>query len=104
MSCDVALAAYLILASTGPAGPPPQPAAVAAPTPVAREPLFADIVGRAGRLKAQVERYRSPALKDASRAVSLPRFDRFQAEVAGLAALDMKGHEELARRGTDGDL
>ena len=105
MSCDVALAAYRILASAGPAGPAPQPAtAVAGPTSVAREPLFADIVGRAGRLKARVEHYRNPALKAAAKAASLPRFDHFQAEVADLAALDMKGHEELARRGTDGDL
>jgi len=100
MSCDVAIAAYLFLASTGAAPTPaPQPAAVVS---VAKEPLFADIVGRAGKLKAQTERYRK-ALKAAPTA-ALSDFSGFQAEIARLAELDMKGHEELARRGTDGDL
>lgn len=101
MSCDVAMAACLLLASTGAAPPPPPPAAMVS---VAREPLFADIIGRAGRLKAQVERYRKPALKTAPAAAALPGFTGFQAEIARLAELDMRGHEELARRGTDGDL
>jgi len=106
MSCDVALAAYLFLASTGPAGPAPTliPAAAEA-RPVATEPLFADIIKRASRLKAQVESYRTVAdFKAAPAAVPLPAFDRFQADITALSALDLKGHLELAARGTDGDL
>jgi hypothetical protein len=102
MSCDVAVAAYLFLASTGSA-PAPAPIPVAVES-VAREPLFAEIVGRAGRLKAQVERYRKPELKASPAPAKLQGFPAFEAEVAHLAELDMKGHEELARRGTDGDL
>ena len=106
MSCDVALAAYLFLASTGPAGAMPAHSAASAPLiSVAGEPLFVDIVGRAGRLKAEVEAYRRDGgLASAPGAVPLPRFDAFAAEVAELSALDMKGHVELAARGTDGDL
>jgi hypothetical protein len=105
MSCDVAMAAYLILASAQPNAPPPQvKPAIAATVSVASEPLFADIIGRAGRLKAQVERYRQPALKASTTPARLEGFDSFRIEIGNLAALDMKGHEELARRGTDGDL
>jgi hypothetical protein len=101
MSCDVALAAYLFLASTSPAGPAPQ----AAPPSVASEPLFADIVGRAGRLKSEVDAYReTQGLKAASARIALPGMERFEKDVQDLAALDMQGHVELAKRGTDGDL
>ena len=102
MSCDVAMAAYLLLASTGPSGPAPAPAIV---TPVSAEPLFADIVGRAGRLKSQVDGFRSAGdLAASAEARPLPGLSRFDAEVRALAALDMQGHLELAKRGTDGDL
>ena len=104
MSCDVALAAYLFLASAQPGQPPAPALALAAPTSVAREPLFADIVQRAGRLKARVEGYRTPALKAAAAPTPLPGFGAFETEIGNLAALDMQGHEALAKRGTDGDL
>ncbi len=105
MSCDVAMAAYLILASTGPGGPPPAAvAALEAPKPVASEPLFIDIVKHAGRLRGEVERYRTPALKASAAAVPLPGIDKFKADLAELAALDMQGHVELAKSGQDGDL
>jgi hypothetical protein len=104
MSCDVALAAFLVLASAQPGPPPVAIPAVAAPTSVAAEPLFADIVRRAGKLKAQVDGYRTPDLKAAAAARALPGFDGFEARIGELAALDMKGHVELAARGTDGDL
>ncbi len=72
---------------------------------LASEPLFADIIQRAGRLKAEVESYRAnPGFKAAATAVPLPGFDRFQADIAELSALDLKGHLALAARGTDGDL
>lgn len=106
MSCDVALAAYLFLASTGPTSAPPQVVpAVATPGGVASEPLFADIVTRAGRLKSLVDSYRTArGLKTAPHAAALPGFARFQTQIGELSALDMKGHVELAARGTDGDL
>ena len=105
MSCDVALAAYLFLASTGPAGAPATAIpAVAAPSSVAGDPLFNDIIGRAHRLKARVEDYRKHDDKAAAKPVALPGFEAFQTQVAELSDLDMKGHVTLAARGTDGDL
>jgi hypothetical protein len=105
MSCDVAAAAFLFLASTGPGAPPPTVvAALEAPKPVASEPLFIDIVQRAGRLRGEVQHYRTPALKASAAAVALPGIDKFKSDLADLAALDMQGHVELAKSGQDGDL
>lgn len=107
MSCDVAVSAFLMFASASSAGHQPLliPAvATAAPHSVAGEPLFADIVGRAHKLKAAIEAYRSPALAAAPQARTLPRFDAIEKQIAELSALDMQGHLELAKRGTDGDL
>jgi hypothetical protein len=103
MSCDVAVAAYLMFASAGPGGASVQLAVAAAPASVASEPLFRDIVGRAGRLKSEVESYRK-GLTGAAGAVPLPRFDAFTDQIGQLAALDQQGHELLKARGTDGDL
>jgi len=102
MSCDVAASMTLWLAAF--AGHPNaeaaqllQPvAAVASPLSLAHEPLYADIVARAKALKKDVARYEA--------AGSTPGFDRFKTQVEALAALDMKGHLDLAKRGTDGDL
>lgn len=106
MSCDVAAAAFLFLASASPSAPHPmlQLAVAAAPQSVAHEPLFADIVGRAGRLKAEIQAYRKASLAASATPVALPHWDMIQKQVEELAALDMKGHLELAKRGTDGDL
>ena len=108
MSCDVAVAAYLLFASANPSAPPPQliPAtAAAAPSSVASEPLFADIVSRAAKLKARANAYRKTSGLDAApTAKMLPGFTKFESDIAELSALDMKGHLELAARGTDGDL
>lgn len=105
MSCDVAAAAFLFLASTGPGAPPPTAvAALEAPKPVASEPLFIDIVQRAGRLRGEVQHYRTPALKASAGAVPLPGIDKFKSDLTELAALDMQGHVELAKSGQDGDL
>lgn len=104
MSCDVAMAAYLILASAGPGGPPPKLATLETPKPVASQPLFVDIVKRAAFLRTAVEAYRTPALKASATAKTLPDFDKFQAEIAALSQLDMQGHLELAKSGQDGDL
>ena len=104
MSCDAfAFSAMLWLASTAPvAAPASAPSAVIAPAPVAGDPLFADIVRRAARLKAEAEGMRKANL-DGSLA-AIPAFAGFKAEIAALADLDMKGHVLLAQRGTDGDL
>jgi len=104
MSCDVALAAFIMLASTG-SGPSQPLAAAAAPVSVAGEPLFVDIVGRANALKAAVEAYRTGAGLSASPTpITLSNFDGFKAKVSELAALDEKGHVELTARGTADDL
>jgi hypothetical protein len=115
MSCDVAAAAAILLATLGAgAGRPAKPvtltpvawsqAATATTTagvnPLAAEPLYADIVRRASSLRRQVEAYRGN-LKG-SPAVAIP--DSLAAEVAALSSLDMQGHLDLAKRGTDGDL
>ncbi|HEX4095523.1 MAG TPA: hypothetical protein VHX64_02285 [Caulobacteraceae bacterium] len=105
MSCDVAMAAYLFLASTGPGGPPPTTVAtLEAPQSVASEPLFVDIVKRAGRLRGEVEHYRTPGLKSLAAFKPLPDFGKFQSDITELSALDMQGHVELAKSGQDGDL
>lgn len=94
MSCDIAAAAFLFLASSGGA---PQGMPVVQPSiSVAKEPLYADIISRAGRLKGQVETFRKQG--------KVAALDAFSAEVAALAELDMQGHLDLAKRGTDGDL
>lgn len=100
MSCDaIALSAIIWLS-----GAPAQGAfvaqptvAVSAPTSVAQEPLFADIVVRAGALKTQVEGWKGQT-------GPLAGFDAFKVQLAQLADLDMQGHKILAERGTDGDL
>ena len=99
MSCDaIAFSAMLWLASTSPqAAPVAAPVVASAPTTVAQEPLFADIVVRAGTLKAEVEAWKGVS-------GDLPGFDAFKGRLGELAELDMQGHKLLAARGTDGDL
>ena len=98
MSCDaVAFAAYLWLAAASPQGSvaamiPEHPAL---PPAVAYEPLFADIIKRAGALKSEVEGFRKSGK---------PVTAGFRKEIGELAELDMKGHVTLKERGTDGDL
>jgi hypothetical protein len=102
MSCDAAAAGLIWLASFS-AGASPQLAftpilSVGAPavSHLMSEPLYADIVGKAEGLKRAVDGYRK------SGAVADPA--AFKAQVDALSALDMKGHLDLAARGTDGDL
>ena len=111
MSCDaIAFSALLWLASTSPAAAAPSAVpAVSAPLSVAAEPLFADIVRRAGGLKRQVEAYRTslaadPAAPAVAPAVALTGFDGFGSQIAELSALDMKGHVTLKARGAVDDL
>ncbi|OYX33635.1 MAG: hypothetical protein B7Y99_07090, partial [Caulobacterales bacterium 32-69-10] len=42
--------------------------------------------------------------EEAKAAKPLSKLDRFEKKVAALSDADMKGHLELAKRGTDGDL
>jgi hypothetical protein len=104
MSCDaISLSAFLWLAAVSPAAASPSsPVALAAPTPVAGEPLFVDIVDRAGRLKAQSEAFAKVNLD--GQVSQLPGFSAYETAIAELSDLDMKGHVLLAARGTDGDL
>ena len=104
MSCDAAAAAFLMFAAAHPQAAPTLTIAVAqAPTPVAQEPLFRSIVGRAGALKGEVNGFRK-TLGAAAQLMPLPHFDAFRAQVGELAALDQQGHELLKARGADGDL
>jgi hypothetical protein len=105
MSCDVALAAFLVFAQAGPAAAA-SPAVVAvadAPSSVAGEPLFKDIVGRAGSLKSQVDAYRKSVI-GASEAITLPQFSQFSEAITELSLLDEKGHGVLVARGSKDDL
>ncbi|HEY2658543.1 MAG TPA: hypothetical protein VGI79_02400 [Caulobacteraceae bacterium] len=104
MSCDVAIAAFLMFSSAGDTAPPaPMTAVTAATTSVSQEPFFRDIVLRATGLKAAVEAYRAE-LGARADAAPLKGFDTFTARIGELSALDQKGHELLKARGTDGDL
>jgi len=104
MSCDVAaLSMHLWLASLR-ASPDAQAqrllqlaSASAAPSALAHEPLYADIVARAKAVKRQVETYRRPG-------GAAPDLEAFKGQVEALSALDMQGHLDLAKRGADGDL
>jgi len=108
MSCSaVAFSAFLWLASTGsaPVDVAQSPLSAAAPASVAAEPLFADIVRRAGGLKAQAEAYRKALHTDpAAAATPLKGFSDFGAAIGALSALDMKGHVTLKERGAVDDL
>jgi hypothetical protein len=75
-------------------------ASVAVVNPLAQEPLYADIVRRATRLRRETEAYRA----DLKRSHALVDPNSFAAEIAALSALDLQGHLDLAKRGTDGDL
>jgi hypothetical protein len=104
VSCDVALSAAILLASFNPQPGRPAlliPAVAGATNPLASEPLFADIVGRARKLNASVEAYRKSLTGENA---PLPRFAAFKSDITALSEMDMKGHLELAARGTDGDL
>jgi hypothetical protein len=103
MSCDaVAFAATLWLASTTAGPAPPSAPTLATPPSVAGEPLFADIIHRAGALKDETEAYEKGALGQSLDGA--PGFSRFETNVSQLAALDMQGHVVLTQRGYGDDL
>jgi hypothetical protein len=104
MSCDVAVAAFIMFAQAGPATvAAPVPAVADVPQSVASEPLFADIVQRAGSLRTEVEAYRQ-GLNGVTDPRPLPDFAAFTDGITQLAALDEKGHVVLVARGVKDDL
>ena len=101
MSCFLALAASLALADSY-ALPHAAPTEVSA---LASEPLYAEIVGRARALKADVEALEAlPGLKAAPGVVAADRLRALAPGAEMLAKLDMKGHYDLEARKRDGDL
>jgi len=104
MSCDVAVAAFLMFAHAGPATQAQLiPAVAVAPPSVASEPLFKDIITRAGLLRAEVESFRK-AIAGVDQPMPLPGFDGFSAKVGELSVLDEQGHKLLMARGAPDDL
>lgn len=108
MSCALAAAALMILSDPNGAAPhsvpDPVPAAAPAPASVADEPLFAEIVTRAGALKAIVDGWAASGAAEAPGFANGPDFADLSARAGELAALNLRGHLALAERGTDGDL
>ena len=106
MSCDaIAFSAMLWFASSSAAPVTMAVPALSAPASVAGEPLFADIMRRAGGLKLQAETYRKSLAADpVAPAAPLAGAEAFGAEIAELSALDMKGHLTLKERGAVDDL
>jgi len=108
MSCDVAAAAVLFLASFNPSqalAPHLVPAVATVPgeNPLVKEPLFASIIGQAKTLRSTVEHYQKD-VKGAASLKPLSGFDGFQKKIGALSDLDLQGNQVLAARGTDGDL
>jgi hypothetical protein len=109
MTCSAALASALILTLTGPTPVDAPPAAVVTgaatlDAALSDEPLFRDIVTRAGVLKARVEAWTADGT---GLDPAFPASDAFRAlksEAEALAALDLQAHHWLAQREADGDL
>lgn len=106
MSCDAAAAAGFLMfaALTGPApggSAHLQPAVAEAPPPVADMPLFKDIVARAGKLKAEIEKARG-GLTGAAATQPVPSV--FDEEVGQLSALDQQGSDWIRLNRTGDDL
>jgi hypothetical protein len=104
MSCELAAAVFFLFAAQSPGG---EAVLVRTTTPayadtLTTEPLFVDIVGRAGRLLGFANGYRD-LLKQDPDAV-FPEFAVFKAELKQLADLDAKAVEQLEARSNDTDL
>jgi len=105
MSCGVALAVSLLLTDPNIAlAAALPPAAADAPVSVAGEPLFANIVLRAGALRSVVRQWSANLASTPDWYMGPSELERFTVETTDLAALDMQGHVILKDRGTDGDL
>ncbi|MBU1324831.1 MAG: hypothetical protein KJ676_06275 [Alphaproteobacteria bacterium] len=102
MSCGLALAVALSLTDPAVATAAAQPAWQAGdPVTVAEEPLFVDIVARAGKLKTTAEGW---AAMDLAAVLGGPDWAGFKTDALALADRDMQGHLVLKERGVDGDL
>lgn len=102
MSCGIALAVALSLTDPAVATSAALPAWTPGdPVAVADEPLFVDIVARAGRLKASAEGWTGA---DLAALLAGPDWVAFRAEAMALSERDMQGHLVLKERGVDGDL
>jgi len=102
MSCGLALAVALSLTDPAVATAASQPAWTPGdPVTVAEEPLFVDIVARAGKLKITAEGWAS---MDLAVVLGGPDWTAFKADALALANRDMQGHLVLKERGVDGDL
>jgi len=102
MSCGLALAVALSLTDPAVATAVAQPAWTPGdPVTVADEPLFVDIVARAGKLKITAEGWAS---MDLAVVLGGPDWTAFKADALALADRDMQGHLILKERGVDGDL
>ncbi|MBX9576378.1 MAG: hypothetical protein K2X07_12155 [Caulobacteraceae bacterium] len=102
MSCGLALAVALSLTDPAVAAAAAQPAWTPGdPVTVAEEPLFVDIVARAGKLKITAEGWAS---MDLAVVLGGPDWTAFKADALALADRDMQGHLVLKERGVDGDL
>lgn len=102
MSCGLALAVALSLTDPAVATAAAQPAWTPGdPVTVAEEPLFVDIVARAGKLKITAEGWAS---MDLAVVLGGPDWTAFKADALALADRDMQGHLVLKERGVDGDL
>jgi hypothetical protein len=99
MSCDVAAAAFLMLASTGPSAG----GAAASPEVVLAQPLYRSIVAEAAGLRSDVDAYRKITM-GAAAPQPLARFDAFSARINQLSTLDEQGHVELMAGAYTGDL
>jgi hypothetical protein len=88
------LAAALMMAA-------PMAVSADAVNPISKQPLYADIVKRATRLKARTDRY---AAKPAISQLTNRTFNSYSADIRALATLDMQAHYDLIKRGTDRDL
>jgi len=105
MSCGIALSLALLMADPNVALAAAQPPAVAgAAVAVAAEPLFMDIVSRAGGLKSIVDAWKSNGTADVSGFFSGPDYTDFRTRAVALSTTDMQAHLVLKARATDGDL
>jgi hypothetical protein len=104
MSCDVAVAAFLMFASTS-GGTPAQlsPAIEASPQVVLQQPLYREIVRRAAVLRGDVDSY-SKSIAGAGALQPLDGFDAFSGRVGALSGLDEQGHVELLAGAYTGEL
>lgn len=105
MSCVLALAASLALADSYALPPQARPEPAPAVSPLVGEPLYADILGRARRLKSEVLALQGqPGLKASPAPIGASQIAALGSQTEQLAALDMKGHYDLEARHLDGDL